>query len=98
MTEGSPAGQPENRGSPEPGSYEAEAAEIESVFKRKLAGLRRRVRPWEMAAAVRALREEKQATLAALKERRAWDRHSKKPTRPGARAHSKPQRPKPEPL
>lgn len=81
MIEGSQAGQPENRGSPEPVSYEAEAAEIAKVFQMKLDGLRRRLKPSEIPAAARALRDEKQAALRALKERRAAKRYSEKELR-----------------
>jgi hypothetical protein len=81
MTEGSQAGQPESRGSPEPVSYEAEAEEVAKIFRIKLDGLRRRLRPSEIPAAVRALREEKQAALRALRDRRASERHSEKELR-----------------
>lgn len=57
-------------------SYAAEADEIERVFRRRLAGLRRRLRPWEIPAAVRALRTEKQLELRAARERRAVERRS----------------------
>jgi hypothetical protein len=59
-------------------SYEAEAAEISAIFQQKLAGLRRRLRPWEIAAAVRALQEEKQAALRALSERRSAAKQSER--------------------
>lgn len=78
---GSWAGQPESRGSPEPVSYEAEAAEIEKLFRMKLDGLRRRLRPSQIPAAVRALRDEKQAALRALQERRAAKRRSERELR-----------------
>jgi len=78
MTKGSQGGQPESRGSPEPASYETEAAEIAKIFQMKLDGLRRRLRPSEIPAAARALRDEKQATLRALRERRAAKRHSER--------------------
>lgn len=70
--EGSRGGQRENPGSEFAGvSYEAEAEEIAARFSIKLAGLRRRLRPWEIPAAVRALREQKQMALVGLRERRA---------------------------
>lgn len=75
MNEGSQDGLPEDRGSPEPVSYEAEAAEIAKLFCMKLAGLRRNLKPWQIPAAIRALREEKQAALRAVRERRAAVRH-----------------------
>jgi hypothetical protein len=48
----------------------------------KLAGLRRRLRPWEIPAAVRALQEEKEAALRALRERRAGLRRQMRPPPP----------------
>jgi hypothetical protein len=62
-------------------SYEAEVAEISATFQRKLAGLRRRLPSWEIPAAVRALKEEKQAALKALSDRRSADQHSKRENR-----------------
>jgi hypothetical protein len=59
-------------------SYEAEVAEISATFQRKLAGLRRRLPSWEIPAAVRALKEEKQAALKALRDRRAAEQHGKR--------------------
>ena len=44
----------------------------------KLAGLRRRLRPWEVAGAVLALREEKKRHLLALRERLAIERDGKR--------------------
>jgi hypothetical protein len=81
MIEGSQAGQPESRGSPEPVSYEAEAEEIAKVFRMKLDGLRRRLKPSEIPAAVRVLREEKQAALRALRECRDAKRYSDREVR-----------------
>jgi hypothetical protein len=75
---GSRGGHRESRGSSPATSYEAEAAEIDSLFQTKLAGLRRRLKPSEIPVAVRALREEKQVALKALR-----DRHARK--RPGIR-------------
>lgn len=52
-------------------SNDAEAAEIETLFRMKLSGLRRRLRPSDIPAAVRALRAERNATLKAIYDRRA---------------------------
>lgn len=52
------------------GSYGAEADVIFAEFAAKLAGLRRRLPRWEIPTAVRALQADKQAALAALRERR----------------------------
>lgn len=51
-------------------SYEAEADAINAVFAAKLAGLRRRLRSWEIPAAAKAIGDERQAALRALGERR----------------------------
>lgn len=66
-----------SRSDDDAGSYEAAAAEIAAMFRMKLAGLRRRLRPWEMPAAARALRDEKQAALRALRDRRNTERRAK---------------------
>ena len=55
-------------------SYEAEAAEINALFAAKLAGLRRRLRPWEIPAAVKAITEELQAAFLALRERQKMEK------------------------
>lgn len=86
----------EDRGRKPATSYEAEAAEIENLFRTKLAGLRRRLRPSEIPAAVRALREEKAAALRAMRERRAAERFSERELRRRGRTPpQKPQRPSP---
>lgn len=51
-------------------SYEAEADAINAVFAAKLAGLRRRLRPWEIPAAAKAIGDERQAALRALGDRK----------------------------
>ena len=72
-----------NRGSESGGiAYGAEADEIERIFRRRLAGLRRVVSAWEMPAAVRALRTEKQLELRAVRERRAQERRALRPLVP----------------
>jgi hypothetical protein len=58
------------------GSYAAEAEAINATFAAKLAGLRRRLPKWEIPAAVRALQEERQASLRAVQERRHVERIS----------------------
>ncbi len=74
---GGPAGQQDHRGSSLAGvSYDAAAGEIAAVFQAKLAGLRRRLPKREIPAAVRALREQKNMALYALRERRAAERFS----------------------
>ena len=89
--EGSRGRHRENRGStPAAVSYEAEAAEIAALFRMKLAGLRRRLRPWEIPAAARALREDKQASLRALRERRAAEQSGKKELQRRSRAPPSP--------
>ncbi len=47
---------------------------ISAEFRRKLAGLCRRMTPWERAAAVRALKDEQDAAMRALQERRTAER------------------------
>ncbi len=47
---------------------------ISAEFRRKLAGLCRRMTPWERAAAVRALQDERDAAMRALRERRETSR------------------------
>jgi len=50
--------------------------EIETDFRRKLMGLRRR--PWnERAAALRAAKEWRKSALKALREKRAGERHAR---------------------
>ena len=44
------------------------------MFRLKLAGLRRRLSPWEIPAAMRALREERTIRLKAMRERREVER------------------------
>jgi hypothetical protein len=74
-------------------SYEAEAAAISGLFRMKLAGLRRRLRPSEIPAAVRALQDEKRAALRAVKERREIARFGERQAQKQARAppEAKPQ-------
>jgi len=62
-------------------SFGAEADGITAEFRRKLAALLHRLRPWEMAAAVRVLQDERDAALRALRERRATERHAEKARR-----------------
>jgi len=50
--------------------------EIAAEFRRKLAGLHRRMTPADRAAAVRALQDERDAAMSAVKERRATERHA----------------------
>jgi hypothetical protein len=50
-------------------AFAAEAEAIAGVFAAKMAGLRRRVPPWEIPAAMRALRDERQAAFKSLRER-----------------------------
>jgi hypothetical protein len=57
------------------------ALDIARVFAMKLAALRRQLRPNEMAAAIQALRQEKEAALRALKERRVTERHANRALR-----------------
>ncbi len=57
------------------GRFGAIAADISAEFRRRLAGLCRRMTPWERAAAVRALKDERDAAMRALRERRAVERH-----------------------
>jgi hypothetical protein len=68
-------------------SFSAEADGIAAEFRRKLAALHQRLRPWEMAAAVRALQDERDAAMRALQERRATARQVEKRSR---RIHSSP--------
>jgi len=58
--------------------FGAEADGIAAEFRRKLAALRGRVTPLEMAAAVRVLQDERDAALRALRERRAVERYGKR--------------------
>ncbi len=58
------------------GRFGAMAEGISAEFRHKLAALRHRLRPWEMAAAIRALQDERHAAMRALRERRAAYRHS----------------------
>jgi hypothetical protein len=55
---------------------DAQVQEIEAMFKRKLSGLRRLPRH-ARAHALRAAREWRLAALAALREKRARERHAK---------------------
>ncbi len=55
-------------------SYEAEAAAITALLAAKFAGLRRRLPKWEIPAAVRALRDEKEGAMSALRARRLISR------------------------
>ncbi len=48
--------------------------DISAEFRRKLATLRAKMTPWERAAAVRALQDEPDAAMRALRERREIDR------------------------
>jgi hypothetical protein len=57
-------------------SYDTEADDIAALFQAKLAGLRRRLPKREIPAAVRALREQKDMALHALRERRAAEQAS----------------------
>jgi hypothetical protein len=52
----------------------------------RMKGLRHRLRPYEIPAAVRALMEEKQAALRALRERRALIQFGARQARRSARA------------
>lgn len=52
------------------GSYAAEAEAINALFTEKLEGLRRRLPKWEIPAAVRALKDERQARLQGISDRR----------------------------
>jgi hypothetical protein len=60
-------------------AFAAEAEAIAGVFAAKMAGLRRRVPPWEIPAAMRALRDERQAAFKSLRERRKIAREGDKP-------------------
>ncbi len=51
---------------------------ISAEFRRKLAGLCRRMTPWERAAAVRALQDERDAATRALRERQAAERNGQR--------------------
>jgi hypothetical protein len=66
--------------------FGAEAGAIAALFRTKLAGLRRRLRPSEIPVAVRVLQEEKQAALKALRERRQTARAGERLKRRQARA------------
>lgn len=87
---GSPGSRRGSRGNLLAVSYEAEAAEINQSFRAKLAALRRRLRPCEMQAAVRALREEKSAALKAMRERRAAERFGERELQRRMRAQPPP--------
>jgi hypothetical protein len=50
------------------------AAEIAAEFRRKLAGLQRRMAPAEKAAAIRVLKDERDAAMRKLRERRAIEK------------------------
>jgi hypothetical protein len=63
------------------GRFGAMAEGISAEFRRKLAALRHRLRPWEMDAAVRALQDERDAALSALRTRRAAHRHTQREAR-----------------
>jgi hypothetical protein len=58
--------------------YGGEADEIEREFRRKIDGLRGRLRSSEMSAAIAALRQEKDAAMNALRESQATERHAER--------------------
>ncbi|BDV36709.1 hypothetical protein SS37A_42390 (plasmid) [Methylocystis iwaonis] len=59
-------------------SFDAEAAAIAAHFADRLASLRRRLRRWEIPAAVRAAHEDRAAAMQALRERCERDRHAER--------------------
>jgi hypothetical protein len=52
--------------------------DIAAEFRRKMAGLCRRMTPWERAAALRALQDERDAAVRALRERRTRERYAER--------------------
>ena len=55
-------------------SYDAEASAISAEFAAKIEGFRRRLRPWEIPAAIRAAREVRDGALKGVRDRRQGER------------------------
>jgi hypothetical protein len=55
-------------------SCDAEAAAISAEFAAKIEGFRRRLRPWEISAAIRAAREDRDVALKGVRDRQQGER------------------------
>jgi hypothetical protein len=71
-------------------TYEAAAADITALFRMRVKGLRHRVLPYEIPAAIRALMDEKKAALHALREHRALVQFGERQAQRMARAPPRP--------
>lgn len=73
-------------------STDAEASAISAEFAAKIAGFRRRLRAWEIPAAIRAAREDRDIALKGVRDRRQSERFAARATmqRAGVKPYARP--------